>query len=105
MESSLELAERLRKALDAAGVKDAALAQACGVTRAAVSQWRRTGQIHKRHLETVARVTGKPVSWLLGGPDVSTEMARLLALWEALSPIEREKLLAEAAWLASRRPL
>lgn len=62
-----ELAKRLRRAMDEANspVTGAALAAACGVTPQAVSDWRKKGRFHKRHLPTISRLTGKPVEYFV----------------------------------------
>jgi len=67
-----ELARRLRKAMDEAEprVTSVALAKACSVTPQAVNGWRKNGRIHKRHLKTAARLTGRPLEYFLDA-DVS----------------------------------
>jgi len=62
-----ELARRLREAMDRHHPKvlSAHLADACGVTPQAVNGWRKTGRIAKGHLQTIAQVTGKPLTFFL----------------------------------------
>lgn len=62
-----ELRRRLIDAMDLAQpkVSSAAMASACHVTAQAVNGWRKTGRIAKRHLATIARLTGKPLEYFL----------------------------------------
>ena len=62
-----ELGRRLTKAMDEADppVTGAALASECGVTPQAVSGWRKTGRLGKRHLPTIIRLTGKSAEYFL----------------------------------------
>lgn len=61
------LARRLRKAMDEHDPKitGAALASECGVKPQAVSGWRKNGRVHKRHLQKIVAVTGKPLEYFL----------------------------------------
>lgn len=63
-----ELSKRLVTSMEEARprVTSAALAHACGVTDQAVNGWRKNGRIAKRHLATIARITGKPLEYFLG---------------------------------------
>lgn len=47
------------------------VAASCNVSVQAVSKWRRSGNIDKKHLTTLASLTGLPLSWWLLGPDSS----------------------------------
>lgn len=44
------------------GIDRAALAQECGISNQAISNWIKTGRIKKRYLPIVAKHTGKPLS-------------------------------------------
>lgn len=63
-----EVGRRIKKAMDEADppVTGSDLARACVVTPQAVSGWRRTGRVSKRHLMTIMRVTGKPLEYFVG---------------------------------------
>jgi len=73
MLDALELARRVREAMDAhkPKVTSVALADACKVTPQAVNGWRKTGRLHKKHLATIAKLTDRPLSWFLSA---ATEM-------------------------------
>lgn len=61
------IAARLAHSMDDAGLTNTRLASACNVSVQAVGGWKRTGRINKKHFPTIARLTGKPVEWLMGG--------------------------------------
>jgi SOS-response transcriptional repressor LexA len=61
-----DLAKKFAEAVDAAKLKPSAIAEACGVTPQAVTGWRETGRIHKKHLAKLAELTGRPLAWWLG---------------------------------------
>ena len=65
MLDSPELGNRLRKAMEDAQKTGADLAAHCGVTPQAVSSWRKTGRIGKRHLKRVAEYLGKSLEYFL----------------------------------------
>lgn len=62
---SERVAERLRAALLDSKVSDVQLASECGVTKQAITGWKKTGRIAKKHLPTVAALTHKPVEYFL----------------------------------------
>jgi hypothetical protein len=66
-----ELARRFKRAMDVASptVRDAELARACGVEPQAITGWRKTGRIAKRHLAVIAEITGCGIDYLLGITD------------------------------------
>jgi hypothetical protein len=66
---SFKLAERIRSAMDEHQPKILSrdVAKACGVTPQAVHGWRTNGRIAKRHLLTLADMTGKDSGYFLSG--------------------------------------
>lgn len=46
-------------------VTNTALAKACGVTKQAITGWRSNGRIAKKHLPTIAAITGRSLEQLL----------------------------------------
>lgn len=67
MLDSVKLGAILVKAMAEARppVTNTALAKACGVTKQAITGWRRNGRIAKKHLTTIAAITGKSLEELL----------------------------------------
>lgn len=67
MLDSLKLAKKIRDAMDLKNppVAGSALAKECGVTPQAVYGWRTNGRVAKKHLQTIARLTGKAVEYFL----------------------------------------
>lgn len=80
------------------GPTDTAIAAGCGVTKQAVSGWRRTGMIDKAHLPALARISGRSLNWWHGLPDTGDQPVSELALsvaraWESLPIGERDELM------------
>jgi len=59
------LAENFAAAMQDAGVAPKTIAEACGITEQAVSNWKRTGKISRKYLPTIAGHTGWSVERLL----------------------------------------
>jgi transcriptional regulator with XRE-family HTH domain len=59
------LAARLRGAMDARQMTSAELARACEVSPQVVYAWRKTGRIHKKHLQVIARHLEQPLAYFL----------------------------------------
>lgn len=64
-EERLAMAARLREALACCASKTQ-VAEACGVTVQALTGWEKTGRVDKRHLPTIAKMSGKSLDWLMG---------------------------------------
>lgn len=65
---SAELAARLNEALPRrGGITDAKIAAECGISKAGVGEWRKTGRIAKHHLTKLAELSGRPLEWWLAG--------------------------------------
>ena len=88
-----ELGRRITKAMDEAKVSGAALASACKVTPQAVSGWRRTGRIGKRHLTTLSLLTGRPVEYFVADTVPSKNGGNLTKPWLVEDVVDAEKFL------------
>lgn len=88
-----ELAKRLVRAMDEAEVNGSALASACKVTPQAVSGWRRTGRIGKRHLTTISLLTGRPLEYFVADSVPSKNGGNLTKPWLVEDVVEQEKFL------------
>lgn len=73
-------------------VTSVAMAEACGVTPQAVNGWRKTGRIHKRHLKTAARLTGRPLEYFL---DAEPSGARQSGATYAVGLAAKEEIVVE----------
>lgn len=76
-----EMAEKIASAIGKSGLSLTAIAEACGVSVAAVSEWKRTGRIAKGHLPKLAELTGTTLEWwLTPGADLAAmeNLARLM---------------------------
>lgn len=109
----MELKDRLRIAMEAAGMNQAALARACGVTRPSVSGWL-SGKgrfLRGENLLAAANALGISQQWLATGegsmkPAQHNETVSVMARWMAtLTDIERDLALsaAQAAVSAFRK--
>lgn len=71
-----DLARRLKQAAQESGIKQRQIAEACGKTEGAVSQWMRTGSIRAEHLAKICGLTGVSADYLLLGTRGMTEERR-----------------------------
>lgn len=94
-----DLAERVAAARKFAGLSQAALARAVGVSRSAISQWElgRTGKLTSAHLLKVEEVTKVSARWIAEGAGpthrgpldyLQPQQAELLKAAESLSQYE-----------------
>lgn len=65
LSTAQQLAAKLEEVLSDPRVKQADIAEACGVSKQAVQGWKKTGRIDKKHLPKLAQVSGKPLEWWL----------------------------------------
>ena len=78
MKASERLAEKLAFLLDGDYLQYAALAKACGVTKQAITGWRKTGRIAKPHLPIITELAGVTVDWLIS--DEPPEEEKVIAM-------------------------
>lgn len=103
----MSIGSRIKQARQAAGLSQADLAEAMGITRSACSQWESdqgTGPRRER-LEMLASELGVTYEWLATGRDsggvrealpayLSVEQTELLGLFKSLDSTQRKSLLA-----------
>jgi transcriptional regulator with XRE-family HTH domain len=79
MLDSKELAKRLRAAMDnhKPPILSVELAERCGVSRQAVNGWRKNGRYHKKHLQTIAEMTGQPLEFFVEDERASSKTTRV----------------------------
>lgn len=109
-----KVAERVRAAMDGAEprITGSALAKECKVTPQAVSGWRKNGRVHKRHLQKIAELTGKPLEYFLeetypqgkrNGDEKSNEsFATVRRAWQDASEDQRAMILTVAETILER---
>ena len=101
----MELSERIRRAVKISGVKGKDVAQACGVTPGAVSQWMAgsTNNLKFASLYGLSDVTGFSARWIaleegperladLPGVQLASHEAALLDIYRDLSSRDKEML-------------
>ena len=88
-----ELGKRITRAMDEAEVSGAALAAACKVSPQAVSGWRRTGRIGKRHLTTLALLTSRPVEYFIADTVPPKNGGNLTRPWLVEDVVDADKFL------------
>lgn len=91
------MAQRLRAALE--DLEGVAVAKACGVSKQAVTNWKKDGRIDKKHLPTLSKLTGLPIEYWLGmNPEEAQHPleAELLLVFRALSEDGKSLVLNEA---------
>ncbi len=82
-----DLADRLRDALDEAGVSQADLARACDVTDQAVHDWLKTGRVGKQHFVTICHLTKKDFSYFFVGLKTWRRAAAIALISLSLPPL------------------
>lgn len=68
-----KLAEKIRFLLDNDFVQHSTLAAACGVSKRALTGWKRTGRVAKQHLQVIADMSGVTVPWLISADPPTQE--------------------------------
>lgn len=92
---SEEMGRRIKRAMDEAEppVSGSDLAAACKVSPQAVSGWRRTGRVQKRHLPTIARMTGKSVEYFLSDSVPKNHQQSPTRPWQVETVIDEQSFL------------
>jgi hypothetical protein len=65
----LAVAQRLKSAMDAAGVENVDLSELTGVSLQGVGSWLRTGRIDRKWFPKIAKIVNRTPEWLLTGLD------------------------------------
>lgn len=105
-----ELAERLKEAIHQSGLTQIQVARDMGVTRAAVNQWLRTGQIQAANLVRFAEITDCDIAWLMSGVRATSLGGSWMSVIEQLPEADRERIkdyvdvLSMAASAANKGP-
>lgn len=106
LEWRMQLAMRLRVAMEAIDMRPADLARAMVVSPQAVDGWLRTGRIHKRHLQPLAAALGQPIGYFLDPGFVANQDLEgplryaLAARFPSLSTEDIDKIVEYAGALA-----
>lgn len=86
MNSAERMREKLGEVLRSGDVSQSDIARACNVTRQSVNSWKTTGRIDKRHLPTLARLSGRPLTWWLDADEPSPRAKEVNALLSQRGP-------------------
>jgi transcriptional regulator with XRE-family HTH domain len=69
LSTSNRLAKKLALVLAETGIRQSQIADGCGVSKQAVQGWVKTGRIDKKHLTTLAELSGRSLGWWLDADD------------------------------------
>jgi transcriptional regulator with XRE-family HTH domain len=95
------IGERIREARLRAGLQQFEVAERCGVSRVAVSNWENGQGIKSQNLIVYARVVGVPAEWLItGARNASIEVTST----SELDPIQLQRLIAASFELLGKTP-
>lgn len=99
-----ELAIKIANFLDSTPGAAAKLALMCGVTRQAVTGWKRPGAISRTNMAHLVVLSGRPLEWWTGASrtqdDKSAQALQLFDAWRWLLPSQQDELLAQISALA-----
>ncbi len=74
LNESAQLAQRFNVAFPkSSALQDIEIANACGVTKQAISGWRSTGRIAKKHLPALAALSRRPLAWWISGDPATAD--------------------------------
>jgi transcriptional regulator with XRE-family HTH domain len=93
--------ERIKQARLQAGLQQFEVAERCGVSRAAVSNWEHGQGIRMQNLTEYARVVRVPAEWLITGERIVASERTSTAY---LDPIQLQRLIAASFQLLGRTP-
>lgn len=93
MLDNLQMAIAVRTAISEAKLTLRAVADEYDVTEQAVSGWMRTGKIDKRKIPTLARLTGKPLSFFGFGEEDASHAQEDPATYATPALTEKERAL------------
>lgn len=96
------IANNMRTIAKAKMIRQVAIADACGVSKGAVSNWfKGTNSIDVDYIPTIAQVLGVSVDVLLGR-EIDAETASLLSVFEKLDKPARDRVVAFASFELSK---
>jgi len=102
------MAQKLGEAMADPPLKQSDVATACGVSKQAVQGWLKTGRFDKKHLPTLARVTGRPLGWWLDAEsDGASNSSLLVALqdWRLQASSKSQEVIDNLTLLAKKNKL
>ena len=104
MATKIDLASKLRHAMEEAGHKPSQVAEACGIRTPSVYGWLKHGRIAKKHLGTLAQLYGYPVTWWLDAQDDEAMLTKkekeLVESFRQIGEQDKEQLTRYARLLA-----
>lgn len=100
MQSSKDLAEKLKFQMGVRKTKPPELAELCGIKTPSVYDWINYGRIAKKHIPKLAEFFGTPLAYWLGGDeedeDVDPLETQLLTMYRSMTEDFKERLLQDA---------
>lgn len=101
------MAQKLGEAMSKPPLKQAEVAVACGVTKQAVQGWLKTGRFDKKHLPTLAKVTGRPLAWWLDADTdtPSDDLLNALQDWRLQASSKSQEVIDSLILLAKKNKL
>ncbi len=109
LSTSEKLAAKLAEAISNPPITQTAVAEHCGVTKQAVQGWLRNGRIDKKHLSTLARITGRPLEWWLDNgqavDDEKTVLLKTLKDWRLKASPRSLRVIDQLTVLAQKNTL
>ena len=110
LSTSEKIRAKLAEVLETSSLRQSDIAEACGVSKQAVQGWTKTGRIDKKHLPSLASISGKPLSWWLDAEQVEPvtgDQALLGTLqnWRFQASTRSQKVIDQLCVLAQKNAL
>lgn len=110
LSTSEKIRAKLQEVLETSPLRQSEIAAACGVSKQAVQGWIKTGRVDKKHLPSLAAVSGKSLDWWLdsdSNASTETDKALLETLkgWRFSASAKSQKVIDQLCVLAQKNAL
>lgn len=110
LSTSEKIRTKLAEVLQTSSLRQADIAEACGVSKQAIQGWIKTGRIDKKHLPALASISGRPLSWWLDAEESNAQPSDQALLdtlqgWRFKASSRSQKVIDQLCVLAQKNAL